>query len=539
MNINTMSGVVHELRERRERRVEGTDQVADILMGTKNDISTSFGKKTKRGLIDILNRHTPEDAVDAILNGSSSLPTTRGDLNKAKLLSLVDPEGDDYPKNDKEDAPDDGNESTPGDPNDQPKPPAKEPPAGNQSPANKKPPFGQQPPQQESVTSLLEIDMQKLLHKLKAKFHGIEQSGWQAPKDLQPGDRGMLMKVHQSLKDLRDAHVAGDAKRLKDAKASIQRTLRDINDSNVLDLVPRTAEDTVRESYDSVRPIYSVAGAMRSLREGKNDEVAIGFAVVTPSQREIEAAYAEEFSTPLGDMTWRTINADIGRIEKNAVTWLSNTLANARSEGHSSDDALVGTTWVDTTNRKHTDLLSRETEFVRGGRYVMRSSDMSRSFAASLNRGVTSYGQKLVTPLVSIEFFDVPDELTEGRVKEFARKVTDEIMGAFLQGDSLRMQNSRTDGETVWLHGNEIARRHVNGDIEISDGGYGPSSTTRERLNGLLALMGKLTSSNRISINQGEWEFNGKSWDGGWTKVGKTEARKESLDDLHRRVMGQ
>ena len=67
------------------------------------------------------------------------------------------------------------------------------------------------------------------------------------------------------------------------------------------------------------------------------------------------------------------------------------------------------------------------------------------------------------------------------------RKVTREIANAFARKRSRTIGNTHTDGESVWLHGNEIARR-VNFDgreaLALTMAGW-PTVTTRERLNGI------------------------------------------------------
>ena len=64
------------------------------------------------------------------------------------------------------------------------------------------------------------------------------------------------------------------------------------------------------------------------------------------------------------------------------------------------------------------------------------------------------------------------------------RKITAKIAKAFLAGDSLKIKNTDTDGQSFWLNGNEIARRTANG-LEVSLAGW-PTVTTRERVNGIL-----------------------------------------------------
>jgi len=69
------------------------------------------------------------------------------------------------------------------------------------------------------------------------------------------------------------------------------------------------------------------------------------------------------------------------------------------------------------------------------------------------------------------------------------RKVTQETVNAFLKGEKKTIGNTFTDGKSLYLHGNCIARK-VDGKIYISNAGW-QSVTTKERLNGLLDMLGK------------------------------------------------
>lgn len=68
------------------------------------------------------------------------------------------------------------------------------------------------------------------------------------------------------------------------------------------------------------------------------------------------------------------------------------------------------------------------------------------------------------------------------------RKVTNKICRAFLAGDAAREGNTETNGHQLFLHGSEIAFKAQHG-IVLSLRGYN-TPTTRERLNGLLHLLG-------------------------------------------------
>ena len=64
------------------------------------------------------------------------------------------------------------------------------------------------------------------------------------------------------------------------------------------------------------------------------------------------------------------------------------------------------------------------------------------------------------------------------------RKVTAQIKQAFESRQSLTVGNTRTDGQTVWLHGNAIVKRDPDGLVRWSLAGWN-SPTTRERVNGI------------------------------------------------------
>ena len=68
------------------------------------------------------------------------------------------------------------------------------------------------------------------------------------------------------------------------------------------------------------------------------------------------------------------------------------------------------------------------------------------------------------------------------------RKVSREVISAFLAGKPKRNGNTTTDGKVLRLYGNTIADKSIAGSIYIYDGGV-RSATTKERLNALLQLM--------------------------------------------------
>lgn len=91
-----------------------------------------------------------------------------------------------------------------------------------------------------------------------------------------------------------------------------------------------------------------------------------------------------------------------------------------------------------------------------------------------------------------------------------SRKVTSEVVSAFLASRTRTVANTRTDGSTLYLHGNAIAQRREDGVVWVTLAGW-DTPTTRERLNGLPGV--------RVSTKRGQAYLNGQPWDGSWTRV--------------------
>lgn len=64
------------------------------------------------------------------------------------------------------------------------------------------------------------------------------------------------------------------------------------------------------------------------------------------------------------------------------------------------------------------------------------------------------------------------------------RKVTKKIANAFHNEEKLKVSNTYTDGQAVWLHGNKIIERRQDG-IWFTLAGWN-TNVTRERLSGIL-----------------------------------------------------
>ena len=88
------------------------------------------------------------------------------------------------------------------------------------------------------------------------------------------------------------------------------------------------------------------------------------------------------------------------------------------------------------------------------------------------------------------------------------RKVTQTITRAFLNREKATLSNTYTDGHTLYLHNNAIARHNSDGTLSISMAGW-PTPTTRERLNALP----------NVSVTQKNFTqyLNGREWNGDWT----------------------
>ena len=89
------------------------------------------------------------------------------------------------------------------------------------------------------------------------------------------------------------------------------------------------------------------------------------------------------------------------------------------------------------------------------------------------------------------------------------RQITRDIVNAFQNSRSLRINNSRTDGESLWLFDNKIAEIRRDG-LWITNAGW-DSRTTNERLNGLSGV--------HVRKQRGTLLLNGREWEGGWVNV--------------------
>jgi hypothetical protein len=91
-----------------------------------------------------------------------------------------------------------------------------------------------------------------------------------------------------------------------------------------------------------------------------------------------------------------------------------------------------------------------------------------------------------------------------------ARKVTKEVVGAFIARQPKTSGNTKTNGQSLFLHGNRIAHWGPDGELEISTCGW-HTPTTKERLNALPGVS--------VHTSKGQLYLNGQPWDGNWTVV--------------------
>lgn len=89
------------------------------------------------------------------------------------------------------------------------------------------------------------------------------------------------------------------------------------------------------------------------------------------------------------------------------------------------------------------------------------------------------------------------------------RKVTEQIVRAFLSGETRTISNSRSENGRLYLFNNLIAE-YRNGSLWITNAGWS-SATTKERLNALPNV--------RIHQRRGDWYLNDIEWGGEWVEV--------------------
>lgn len=95
------------------------------------------------------------------------------------------------------------------------------------------------------------------------------------------------------------------------------------------------------------------------------------------------------------------------------------------------------------------------------------------------------------------------------------KKVTQLVVSQWLMRKKFRRDNTHTDGTTLYLHGNPIAKIDDNdGLVYVRSAGW-ETKTTKERLNGIPGV--------RIHQKNYEWYLNNCLWRNSynWTPIGK------------------
>ena len=101
------------------------------------------------------------------------------------------------------------------------------------------------------------------------------------------------------------------------------------------------------------------------------------------------------------------------------------------------------------------------------------------------------------------------------------RKITEDVANALLNGENIKRHNDRVENGCMFLFGNEIAR-FDGSTLKISDGGYTLTTTTKERLNGLLHMYGsnvRVFTKNFTPMISRSPIDKGAEWSGDWTVV--------------------
>jgi hypothetical protein len=94
------------------------------------------------------------------------------------------------------------------------------------------------------------------------------------------------------------------------------------------------------------------------------------------------------------------------------------------------------------------------------------------------------------------------------------RKITNQVVGAFVRQQPKKSGNTVSVGEALYLHGNKIAEWRGDGgrnpELWITTAGWS-TATTKDRLNGIPG----------VSVNSKNYELylNGQRWDGNWVRV--------------------
>lgn len=108
--------------------------------------------------------------------------------------------------------------------------------------------------------------------------------------------------------------------------------------------------------------------------------------------------------TPKG---WDLLNRDVGKIERNSLSWLSRKFKGVRDEGHGSFDELIGTVWFNPQNPEQAYLIDLAAEAGQGERIDMSDASYG-DLADSVFDGVSDFGGSVLGG--AITFFNVEPE---------------------------------------------------------------------------------------------------------------------------------
>ena len=129
---------------------------------------------------------------------------------------------------------------------------------------------------------------------------------------------------------------------------------------------------------------------------------SIGFAIVSPTEYDMEQDALDAIGRELTDEDWETLNEDISKLEGNALKYLKEKIYSVRDEGHDDND-LVGTAWYDADSPEQVD-------------YVMERSQQAEAYEGEddpkgkLYEGLSEIGKDFLADRTRFEFFDISDE---------------------------------------------------------------------------------------------------------------------------------
>lgn len=95
------------------------------------------------------------------------------------------------------------------------------------------------------------------------------------------------------------------------------------------------------------------------------------------------------------------------------------------------------------------------------------------------------------------------------------RKISEDAYNAFISKETFKRSNTEVkiiDGEAQLFLFDRMIAKTENGELFISNGGYPPSNTTRDRLNSFPEVW--------LRRIKGRWVINNKiEWDGNWKNL--------------------